>query len=69
MWPQIILGANDMDKWTLQMGVAYISSSRSANSMGMSLAGAMFSAVPIMILFVITQNKIIDGVAASGVKG
>ena len=69
MWPQIILGANDMDKWTLQMGVAYISGSRSANTMGMSLAGAMFSAIPIMILFVITQNKIIDGVAASGVKG
>ena len=69
MWPQIILGATDMDKWTLQMGVAYISGARNANVMGLSLASAMFSAIPIMILFIITQNKIIDGVAYSGVKG
>jgi ABC-type glycerol-3-phosphate transport system permease component len=69
MWPQIILGANDMDLWTLQMGIAYISSSKTANTMGISLAGAIFTALPILILYILTQNKIIDGIAATGVKG
>ena len=69
LWPQIILGTADKSLWTLQVGVAYISSDKTANAMGLSLASAIFSAAPIILLYIFTQNKIIDGVAASGVKG
>lgn len=69
MWPQIILGTADQSLWTLQVGVAYLSQSKTANSIGLNLASAMFSAVPIILLYIFTQNQIIDGVAASGVKG
>ncbi|MDE7083135.1 MAG: carbohydrate ABC transporter permease [Clostridia bacterium] len=69
LWPQIILGTADKSLWTLQVGVAYISGDKTANAIGMSLASAIFSAIPIIILYIFTQNKIIEGVAASGVKG
>lgn len=69
LWPQIVLGTADKSLWTLQVGVAYISSDKTANAMGLSLASAIFSAAPIILLYIFTQNKIIDGVAATGVKG
>ena len=69
LWPQIVLGTADKSLWTLQVGIAYLSSSKTANAIGMNLAGAMFSAIPIIIIYVITQNKIIEGVANTGVKG
>ncbi|MCH5158238.1 MAG: carbohydrate ABC transporter permease [Clostridiales bacterium] len=69
LWPQIILGTADKALWTLQVGIAYISGSKTANTIGLGLAGAVFSALPIIVLYIFTQNKIIEGVAASGVKG
>lgn len=68
MWPQIILGTADQNLWTLQVGIAYLSQSKTANTIGLNLAGAMFSAIPIVLLYIFIQNQIIDGVAASGVK-
>lgn len=67
-WPQIVIGTSNKELWTLPVGVAYLSSSKTANSMGLSLASAIFSAFPIFILYLFTQNKIIEGVATSGVK-
>lgn len=69
LWPQIILGTNDPTLWTLQVGIAAQFSSKTANVMGLNLASAMFSAIPIILLYVFTQNQIIEGVASSGVKG
>ena len=69
MWPQIILGTADRSLWTLQVGVAFLSQSKTANAIGLNLASAMFSAIPIILLYIFTQNQIIDGVASSGVKG
>lgn len=69
LWPQIILGTSDKSLWTLQVGIAYISGGKTANVIGLGLAGAVFSALPILVLYVFTQNKIIEGVATSGVKG
>lgn len=69
MWPQIILGTSDMSNWTLQVGVAFLSQSKTANSIGLNLASAIFSAIPIILLYIFTQNQIIEGVASSGVKG
>ncbi|HIU45139.1 MAG TPA: carbohydrate ABC transporter permease [Candidatus Enteromonas pullicola] len=67
-WPQIVIGTTNKELWTLPVGVAYLSSSKTANAMGLSLASAIFSAFPIFILYLFTQNKIIEGVAATGVK-
>lgn len=69
LWPQVILGTADMNLWTLQVGIAALSQSKTANAIGLNLASAMFSAVPIILLYIFMQNKIIEGVASSGVKG
>ncbi len=69
LWPQIILGTADKSLWTLQVGIAYLAGGKTVNSIGLSLAGAMFSAIPIIIIYCFTQNKIIEGVATSGLKG
>ena len=69
LWPQIIPGTADKSLWTLQVGFAYIASAKTANTIGLGLAGAVFSAFPILILYIFTQNKIIEGVATAGVKG
>lgn len=69
MWPQIILGTADMKLWTLQVGVAFLSQSKTANAIGLNLASAMFAAIPVVLLYIFTQNQIIEGAASSGVKG
>lgn len=69
LWPQVILGTSDPSLWTLQVGIAALSQSKTANTIGLNLASAMFSAIPIILLYIFTQNQIIEGVAASGVKG
>lgn len=69
LWPQIILGTSDKSLWTLQVGIAYLSQSKTANSIGLNLASAIFSAIPIVLMYIFTQNLIIEGVASSGVKG
>lgn len=67
-WPQIVIGTTNKELWTLPVGVAYLSNSKTANTIGLNLASAIFSAIPIFILYLFTQNKIIEGVASSGVK-
>ncbi len=66
-WPQIVLGPSK-ELWTLPVGIASISNTTRGDTIGLSLASAIFSAIPIFILYLFTQNKIIEGVANSGVK-
>lgn len=66
-WPQIVLGPSK-ELWTLPVGIAAISNTTRGDTIGLSLASAIFSAIPIFILYLFTQNKIIEGVANSGVK-
>lgn len=66
-WPQIVLGP-EKELWTLPVGIASISNTTRGDTIGLSLASAIFSAIPIFILYLFTQNKIIEGVANTGVK-
>ncbi|MGM9874051.1 MAG: carbohydrate ABC transporter permease [Bacilli bacterium] len=66
-WPQIVLG-EAKELWTLPVGIASISNTTKGDTVGLSLASAIFSAIPIFILYLFTQNKIIEGVANTGVK-
>lgn len=66
-WPQIVLGSSQ-ELWTLPVGIASISNTTRGDTIGLSLASAIFSAIPIFILYLFTQNKIIEGVANTGVK-
>jgi multiple sugar transport system permease protein len=66
LWPLYVLFSPE--NRTLQAGLATL---QSANSVRYDLlmAGAMVASVPVLLLFVVAQRYVIEGVSRSGVKG
>lgn len=70
IWPQMLYGAKDTDLWTLQVGMAYIiNNSKSTNLIGSALAGGVICLLPVLVMYIIAQDKIIEGMSSSGIKG
>lgn len=68
-WAQLIIGNAPRDTWTLAYGLKDISDQCEAyESITLSLASAVIAMVPIFIVYLIAQNKIIEGVASTGIK-
>lgn len=65
MWPLIIL--NKRDLFTLPVGLLYLdnSSFRKWNEL---MAGAMFSVIPVLLMFTLLQKYYIEGLSAGAVK-
>ena len=69
IWPQMLYGAKDNDLWTLQVGMAYIiNNSKTSNLIGSALAGGVICLLPVLVMYIIAQDKIIEGMASSGIK-
>lgn len=69
VWPQMLYGTKDTKLWTLQVGMAYvIQNSRTSDTVGSALAGGVICFIPILIVYIIAQNKIIEGMASAGIK-
>lgn len=69
VWPQMLFGMQDSKKWTLQVGMAYIiNNSKTANLIGSALAGGVVCLVPVLAMYIVAQDKIIDGMASAGIK-
>ena len=66
LWPMIVLGSGD--KFTLPIGLRTLITPY-GNNYEVLIAGAVFSVVPIIILFFIFQKYFIAGMTAGGVKG
>ena len=66
LWPMIVL--NDKDKLTLPIGLGSLLTPY-GNNYDLLISGAVFSIVPIIILFLIFQKNFIAGLTAGGVKG
>jgi multiple sugar transport system permease protein len=66
LWPLYVLFSPE--NRTLQAGLATL---QSANSVRWDLlmAGAMVASVPVLLLFMVAQRYVIEGVSRSGVKG
>ena len=71
IWPQMLYGANqNTDLWTLQVGMAYIMQNFNGGKMiGTALAGGVICLVPVLVMYIIAQDKIIEGMSSSGIKG
>ena len=70
IWPQMLYGAKDTNLWTLQVGMAYIiNNSKTSNLIGSALAGGVICLLPVLIMYIIAQDKIIEGMSSSGIKG
>jgi arabinosaccharide transport system permease protein len=66
LWPMIVL--NSKEKLTLPIGLNALITPY-GNNYDVLIAGAVFSVIPIVILFLLFQKYFIAGMTAGGVKG
>ena len=68
-WAQLIIGGAPRTTWTLAYGLKVISdNAESAESMTLAFASAVIAMIPIFIVYLVAQSKIIEGVANTGIK-
>lgn len=65
LWPLII--ANDEKYYTLSVGLSLLQGENSVD-FALQMAGASVMVVPIMIIFVLFQHQIMDGIHITGMK-
>ena len=69
VWPQLLLSGEDSYWQTVTVALTGYTGGSGWGQVGVSRATGVFSLIPIIIVFVITQNKMIDGIASTGLKG
>lgn len=68
-WAQLIIGNAPRTTWTLAYGLKVISdNSESYESTTLAFASAIIAMIPILIVYLVAQSKIIEGVANTGIK-
>lgn len=68
--PQLLMAGEGQAIQTITVALAESYGGSSAwGAQGVSMATAVFSLIPVLIIFIFTQNKMIEGLAATGVKG
>lgn len=67
IYPLILTSSSSMR--TLPLGIAFYRASHSGVDSGHLMAGSMIAALPVIILFLIFQRKIISGLTQGAVKG
>ena len=68
VWPQLLL-TGEKSYWnTITVALTGYTGGSSWGSTGVAMATSVFALIPIVIVFCITQNKMIDGLASTGVK-
>lgn len=68
IWPQLITGSNQLN-WTINVALlGYTGGVGSWDLKAAQSAAAIFALLPILIVFFIVQDKMIDGLATTGVK-
>jgi len=66
-WPLIVTASEKM--YTLPVALALLHTDYVNESYGPIMAGAVISAIPILIVFLIANRHIVEGVQLSGLKG
>lgn len=67
LWPLIVMSGEDMVMQTLPVGLSKIASTYNYNY-GLTMAAAILSIIPVVIVYAFTQDKIIEGVSRAGIK-
>jgi arabinogalactan oligomer/maltooligosaccharide transport system permease protein len=60
---------NDVDKYTLMVGLQIFTAGQFDQKWGVFAAGALLGALPIMIIYLALQDQIMGGLTAGAVKG
>jgi multiple sugar transport system permease protein len=66
-WPLLVAGKTEMR--TLPVGLTVLNGSFANTDRGLVLAGATFALVPVLIVYIIFQRRIIKGIAMTGMGG
>ena len=67
-WPQLLFAGESSYFNTITVALTLYTGGSSWGATGVACATSVFALIPIIIIFIITQNKMIDGLASTGVK-
>ncbi len=67
LWP--LIAVNKPEMFPLPVALALLRSAYSSESYGPIMAGAALSALPLLIVFIVANRRIVEGVRLSGLKG
>jgi multiple sugar transport system permease protein len=67
LWPLIIFSGTDANLWTLPVGLSKISGTYNYDY-GLTMAAALLAIIPVIVVYALLQDKIIEGVARTGIK-
>ncbi len=67
LWPLITMSGSGIDKYTLPAGLSIMQGSYGYDY-GLTMTAAIISAIPVLIIFMFTQEKIIQGISRTGIK-
>jgi multiple sugar transport system permease protein len=67
LWP--LIAVNKPEMFPLPVALALLRSAYSTESYGPIMAGATLSALPLLVVFLIANRRIVEGVRLSGLKG
>lgn len=68
LWPQLLLAGENTYWNTITVALTGYTGGSSWGTAGVATATSVFALLPIIVIFIITQNKMIDGLASTGVK-
>jgi multiple sugar transport system permease protein len=66
LWPLVI--GQDPSAWTAQIALSTFLTSQTINLPGL-FAGAVVTILPLVVMFLVAQRHIVEGIATSGLKG
>ncbi|MFF0296208.1 carbohydrate ABC transporter permease [Kitasatospora sp. NPDC004615] len=66
LWPLVI--GQDPSAWTAQIALSTFLTSQTINLPGL-FAGAVVTITPLVVMFLVAQRYIVEGIASSGLKG
>ena len=66
LWPLVIL--QDADKYTIPIGLAQFRG-RLGTDVGPTAAGSIFAVAPVLLVYIILQRRVVEGITLTGLKG
>jgi multiple sugar transport system permease protein len=67
LWP--LIAVNKPEMFPLPVALALLRSAYSSESYGPIMAGATLSAIPLLVVFLVANRRIVEGVRLGGLKG
>lgn len=66
LWPLVV--ATSEDKYTLPVALALYATGQNATQYGLLLAGSVVVVIPVIVVFLVLQRFIMQGIAMTGIK-